>query len=168
MSDHEEIRSKLRFSVFDGLDPSGNHIGLELMKMVKAVQDSTLLLNSRLERHMEIEEENMARTGEDIRNLNGKVEKIVRLVDAFPTDANGHPDVMYHRGYHEEKREAEQTSAKLWGGVRQRLAENAANALMVAVAVLLLLGLKTWIIEQASKTTVDIPAVSAQKDNHKG
>lgn len=163
MDHHEEIREKLRFSVLDSMNPSGESIGLELMRMVKAVQDSTLLLNSRLERHMEIEEVNMELTRDALQSVNLKVDKLTRVLDAFPTDEAGHPDVLYHRGYHEDRRSSEQSSAKLWGGVRQRLAENAANAVMVVLILLLFLGAKEWIMSELGIAQTTIAITDTQK-----
>lgn len=156
MGDHDEIREKLRFSILDSVNPSGETIGLELMRMVKAVQESTLLLNSRLERHMEVEEVNMELTRDALQSVNTKVDKLTKVLDAFPVDENGHPDIVYHRGDHERRRSAD----KSWAGIRQRLMEGAAHAAMVALAVLLFLGAKTWIMEElglGTDTVVSTP-----------
>lgn len=76
-----------------------------------------------------------------VHDLDAKVGSLCVVLDAFPSNEEGKPDIPGHRGYHEERKTEKQRWSEFW--IRRR--DKLADIVMIALLILLAAGFLNWI-----------------------
>ena len=119
---------------------------VNVFAMINRVDEKINNFEIKLGAHMSDETLQYKRLEEKIDRLSDTVESLTVLFDAFPdTDDGSSKDIHGHKHYHVREMRDRRESQTRWEKIKTEVYSKAITGIVTGVAVLLALGLHTWI-----------------------